>query len=179
MSDSAISVADIQALLDDGVDVSDLRNDGGETLLHQAAHRTHDSAVFSILADVCGVDVDALDSRGDTCTHTAVQCDNADALCWLVQAGADVNCRSDDGSTPLHLVGYCEPALYLLAGGADVHARGRFGRTPVHAAALIGEQSIVHVMLGAGADLDTADYRGETARQALVRRGWTVDTERV
>jgi hypothetical protein len=38
--------------------------------------------------------------------------------------------------------------------------------------------TVVHPLLAAGADLDAADD-GETARQVLARRGWTIDPDEV
>lgn len=52
----------------------------------------------------------------------------------LIENGADVNVKSDEGKTPLHgaaFVGYEEGVRILLKYGADVNARDENGLTPL------------------------------------------------
>ena len=55
-----------------------------------------------------------------------------DAVKYLVELGADVNARDDQGYTPLHHAaarGDNELILYLVSKGADVKAVARTGQT--------------------------------------------------
>lgn len=64
--------------------------------------------------------------------------------------GANVNCRNDEGRSPLHLSIYSEwdpISRYLIASGADLDAKGKFGGTPVHMAAFKGNIGIVMLMV--------------------------------
>ena len=57
-----------------------------------------------------------------------------EAASLLIDAGAEVNPRSADGSTPLHTAaffGRAETAELLLEAGADTAARNHYGQTPL------------------------------------------------
>jgi len=82
------------------------------------------------------------------------------ASMWDVQteldAGVDVNSRTNYGLTPLHFAGgRPNPtiATTLLAAGADVMARTEDGVTPLHFAAWLGTPANIEVLLDAGADV--------------------------
>lgn len=177
---AASSTAAIQALRDRGVVISQLRGLADGTALHAAFRFMGDlTPVLRMLVDVCGVDLEARNSFGRTCTHVATSYRNAAALRWLVCAGADVNSVCDDGATPLHSVGDYDCAVCLLAAGADARARDRTGRMALHDVARVHERPLAHVFLAADGDLDATDDAGNTARQEFARRGWTVDADKV
>ena len=56
---------------------------------------------------------------------------NADMIAPLFKAGADVNARFVEGSTPLHWAPTAEVAELLLSKGADPNAKDRSGLTPL------------------------------------------------
>jgi ankyrin repeat protein len=86
----------------------------------------------------------------------------------LVQGGADIHERDNDGMTPLHwAVVAHHPGVVkaLLAAGADVNAVDHFGYTPLLYAATIdfGDSETVTALLKAGADPNIKDKKGESA----------------
>ena len=91
----------------------------------------------------------------------------------LLEAGADLEARAIDGSTPLlvasrstdalagidwriipYASGHEETALYLLERGADVTAADRLGRTALHAAVETNRPRLAAALIDAGADVD-------------------------
>jgi ankyrin repeat protein len=175
---AAASTAAIHALLDHGVVVCELRDVFGGTPLHAAARRCHDAAVFDMLVNVCGTGLEVHSRIDGTCLHSAASNMNVFAVRWLLNAGADANSLSSNGSTPLHNVVDRDCAVSLLAAGANVCARDNRGRTALQRVMPI-EMAAVHPLIAAGADLDAVDNDGKTARQMLARRGWTSDPDKV
>ena len=88
-----------------------------------------------------GGDVDAGDNiYGETLLHYAAQNRSEEVTAFLLARGADVNARTMDGQTPLHLalgsfgVSQKGLVLMLLAAGADLKAVDAAGNTPLHEA---------------------------------------------
>ncbi|MBT5621356.1 MAG: ankyrin repeat domain-containing protein, partial [Verrucomicrobia bacterium] len=76
--------------------------------------------------------------------------------------GADVNAKSENGVTPLHMTfvyGHKEVAELLIAKGADVNAKGDGGLTPLHFATGVNYKKIVELLIAKGADVNAKDNR--------------------
>ena len=77
---------------------------------------------------------------------------------------------------PLHHAALWESdqaALALIEGGADVnrvYGEVHHGETPLHRAAQTGSAAVAKVLLSRGANLDAADYTGDTPLHEAVRR---------
>ena len=55
----------------------------------------------------------------------------------LIENGADVNIKDNDGDTPLHYAasgGHLDVVKFLVENGADVNAKDKYGRTPLDVA---------------------------------------------
>jgi ankyrin repeat protein len=91
-----------------------------------------------------GVDVDARDDDGNRPLHWAARQEFSDAVQMLLDAGADPNPQSHNGTTP----------LYVAAGNTS--AAG---------------VTIVHVLLAAGADPTVRMVNGSSAVRLARRRG--------
>lgn len=68
-----------------------------------------------------------------------------------------VNCRDDDGYTPLHRAcysGHAPVVSFLLDCGADLHARTVDGWTPLHSASRWGHAVIASCLLRRGSEVN-------------------------
>ena len=72
----------------------------------------------------------------------------------LLDAGADVEAKNDDGWTPLHAAAWhdnSEALVALLEAGADVNARNNADSTPLSLAKVMGNESAIWELEKAGA----------------------------
>jgi len=93
--------------------------------------------------------------RGDT-----------ETVAMLLEKGADVNAKNNDGRTALILAsenGRTEIVAMLLEKGADVSAKGDYGYTALIWASLMGRTDIVEMLLEKGADVNAKNNGGRTA----------------
>lgn len=100
----------------------------------------------------------------------------------LVEAGADPNIATDDGSTPLMMaagLGYrsyqphtprglrslpAEGAVkVLIEAGGEINAANEADFTALHAATFRGLNEVVRYLVEQGADINARDFRGRTA----------------
>lgn len=91
-----------------------------------------------------------------------------------IEAGADVNRRSADGTTALHWAAYHgehELAARLIRGEAEVDTRNDYGSSPMMEAATRGDAAMLRLLLEAGADAESANPEGQTALMAAARTG--------
>ena len=134
--------------------------------------------------------VNARDDDGDTPLHRAAGLEDDPSFFQdLLEAGADIDARNDDGTPPLGTAPWSDapealtdlmwtvadetrpqraavlrsPALVepLLEGGADVNGRGEAGWTPLHSAARAANTAVIDILLAAGAEVN-ARFAGGT-----------------
>lgn len=85
------------------------------------------------------------------------------AVDLLLDAGADVDQKTDGGSCSLHLAvrsGSAEVVRTLLRRGADIESRDENGMTPVIQAAYYGADKVLEVLVEGGADMHARDNEG-------------------
>jgi ankyrin repeat protein/mono/diheme cytochrome c family protein len=102
----------------------------------------------------------------------AIRNADAEAICKLIDSGADVNGRDAEGNTPLILGSlYANPKCVglLLEKGADVNAANRAGVTALVRAATNYEKALLLLNAGAKAGVRTADF-GNTPLVLAARR---------
>ena len=90
----------------------------------------------------------------------------------LLELGADVNARANNGWTPLHnasTYGNPEVVCVLLERGADINARAEDDSTPLHRASCSSNETleVVRLLLENGADAKAKDKDGKIALQVL------------
>lgn len=98
--------------------------------------------------------------------HRAVDEGDFAAVKSLIDAGADVNARSNDEWTPLMLAtikGHTQMVEALLGNGADSNARNRKGWTALMFAVSMSDADTMRILLGAGANINARDKEGKTA----------------
>ena len=133
--------------------------------LYEAAELGDIEAVKQHLAD--GTDIELkCTGCGSTALGHAAKYGHNEIAELLIENGADVDAKDEDGSTPLHLaalMGYKEIAELLIAKGADVNAKKDDGSwTSLHSAAMTGSNEIVGLLIAAGADVNAKDAYGRT-----------------
>jgi ankyrin repeat protein len=155
---SEADLAIIKQLVDAGADVN--------TCVDLLFARPYsDSPFHSALTELMmasGVDVDTRDRSGLTGLMRS-----AGSLARYIEAGADVNARTDDGKTALMYATRCVESLRLLVdAGVSVNAKDRDGRTAlVHATrAYSVNPNVIRFLMNAGADVSISDKDGKTAR---------------
>ena len=92
----------------------------------------------------------------------------------LVSQHADVNMRSDDGSTALLWAAHwndLDAADLLLGAGADANAANDFRMTPLSQACTNGSDALVRFLLKSGANPNTAIATGETPLMTCAKSG--------
>jgi ankyrin repeat protein len=108
--------------------------------------------------------------------HEAAALDAADRVGALLDAGRDVDTRSADGFTPLHLAAYFRApaaAALLVARGADVDAVAENPQrvAPLHSAVAGRQIAVVRLLLAAGATPDSRQQGGWTPLLAAAQHG--------
>ena len=73
---------------------------------------------------------------------------------YLIQRGAEVNCRNKDGDLPIHdacLRGHLDIVKLLITKGSDFTSTNNNGRTPLHYASLYGYTEVTDYLTQHGA----------------------------
>ena len=95
----------------------------------------------------------------------AAQDGHADVAVLLLDHGAEVSCKDNDGWAPIHYAawyGHVDVATLLLGRGAEVNVKDNAGLTPIHYAAWYAHADVVRLLLDRGADVNGKDKNGST-----------------
>ncbi len=97
--------------------------------------------------------------------YRAAVLNREDIVALLLEAGADVNARTDRGTHALHAAaqhGYDPILQRLLAAGAEVDAANDEGQTPLFLAIRNGHEGSAEALLAKGANVAVVDVHGRT-----------------
>ena len=124
------SAEEIQSLIDQGYDINEVHY-RGYNLLSKMILRGRDDIVALLIK--AGVDTRVIKVRSREYSLRRAAFDNHPAIAQiLIDAGADIDAKTDYGSTPLHIAasqGSIDVMRILLQAGADPNARNKNGST--------------------------------------------------
>ena len=92
--------------------------------------------------------------------------DNLENIRRLIQKGADVNTKDENGETPLlwaNVYGKLDVVKFLVESGANVNAKNNKGNTPLMSSSRHGHLEVVKYLVSKGADVNAKDTSGHTA----------------
>jgi ankyrin repeat protein len=106
----------------------------------------------------------------------AAAVDDVAAVASLLAGGAELDARTADGFTPLHLAAFFDAphaAALLIRGGADVDAVADNATrvAPLHSGVAGRSTAVVMALVAAGADVDAVQQGGFTALMAAAQQG--------
>ena len=159
----------ISDLIEAGADPKEA-NRWGWTALHLARN---DDCCSRLVA--ASVDIEARDWRGCTPIMIAVGNERPSAVISLIALGADVNARSTDGRSALHIAASWDlraeaanveaMTAALLKAGAEVDTQNEDGETPLMLAAETGHLCAAKLLIKHGARLDIRNNAGLMAAE--------------
>jgi ankyrin repeat protein len=150
-----------------------MQGPGAGSVLIDAASSGNPDLVREILRH--HPNLEARDREGKTALFAAGEYRDTDAdgarvecVRLLVEAGANVNARDNDGNTPLHETFLTDVEEELLKLGADVNARNKDGETPIFTTV---DDDAILLFIEHGADLTIRNQRGQTVVEAAKEKG--------
>ena len=135
------------------------------TGLFAAAQQGDAAAIARLVAD--GHAVNVRDGHGRTPLHVAAYAGQRDAMRALVKAGADPDALEDDRYDIVTIAAVANDvstlATALALGASARNVTSRYDGTALIAAAHLGHDEVVRVLIAAGAPLDHVNNLGWTA----------------
>ena len=151
-----------------------VKNRRGKTQLHHCAREGFTTSVKRLLS-IRNINVYVKDDKDrSTPLHDAAYNGHVEIANLLLQNGAELNARRDNGDTPLHDAadkGHVEITRLLLQNGAEVNSKSKWGNTPLHDAAWNGHEKISRLLLQNGANVNTKSISGFTPLHRAAMKG--------
>lgn len=154
----------VQILLNSGADINYV-DAYHKSLMHYAAEVENTMILEMLIAAKAPINLKE-DKKADTPLHSAIrEFSRPKILGMLLDAGAFINDRNNDGQTPLNLatnLKHSEAAKFLLNRGADPNLVNKVLQPPLYGASYNGDIELVRLLIEKGAKLDMADENGVT-----------------
>jgi ankyrin repeat protein len=135
--------------------------------LHAAAARGDAHEIKRMVAGKPAVLIDAVDGYGRTALHVAAYSRHHDAMRALAAAGANPNALERDRYDIVTIAAVADDVetlkVALALGGSAKNITSRYDGTALIAAAHLGHDEVVRVLIAAGAPLDHVNNLGWTA----------------
>jgi ankyrin repeat protein len=171
---SASTDSTVKLLLTKGVQAKNIQKDGS-TILHTLAAKPGSGKLIQEFIKE-GVEINVKNDEGVTALFRAVQWANVDAACELIQMGADLKTRSEDGNTLLHHIAKLNfdlPCIEdVLPKIKSIDITNDDGETPLHFAAT-SSSNIFSQLVARGASLNKKDKSGNTPLILASQNGMT------
>ena len=139
--------------------------------LEEAFIRSDSDAIIRLIER--GIDINTVNSQGNTLLIQAIQHDLAPLFDYLLQHRARINTRNKNGETAISLAAYQGKGAYvqrLVEEGAEINY---YGWAPLTYAAYNGHDEIVEYLLKHGADVNGVTENGSSALFFAARFGHT------
>jgi ankyrin repeat protein len=137
---------------------------GGTPLHYAAVCGLQDIAKFLAIEHSRDLNSGGFDDES-TPLHMASTYGHVEVARVLVEHGADMAARNDEGYSPLHVAsknGHVDVARFLVEHGADMLARDNGDGTPLHVASIPGCVEVARLLVEYGADVSARDGGGGT-----------------
>jgi ankyrin repeat protein len=170
----------VELLLDNGADIkADYQWSKGATALHWAIRYYHEEVTKVLVEKEMGIaGTAALHWAWRKVLYAAAKDGDKEAVLRVLNKGADVNAKDEEGRTALHATGTygkVEITQLLLDYGADVNIKDNSGRTPLHQSSSWLSPEVAQLLLEYGADIDARDdEKRTTLHKAAKDRRWAL-----
>lgn len=114
------------------------------------------------------------DASGNTMLHHAAMAGLSDGIVFLVNKGAQIDARNNDGRTPLMAALRNDATAVvrsLLALGAASALRDASGATALHLAVFWSARNSIDILSQVSATIDPRDFTGKTPLREAIERG--------
>ena len=130
----------------------DSPNELGYSPLYLSIANGHSAITEQLIAE--GADMKRLGKDRKTMMFAAADSGNTSLIDLALQHGLSIHDKDVDGMTPLHVSASSSVSTlaHLIQLGANLNDRDTKGRTPLHFASVSRDESLVRVLLDAGAD---------------------------
>lgn len=128
---------------------------------------TKNLEIFEYLLERGNLNINSVGYLGMTALSLAsIEYENLEMIKYLLEKGADINVKNEDGSTALmtaSMYGNLEIIKYLIENGADINSKDNDDSTALIYASKWGNLETVEYLVKNGADINIKDIENKTA----------------